>query len=52
MTMATNHRNGTENLSGTVEATNDKGIKVGGQWFNYSQFGPEQQRPSVVRRSS
>jgi len=45
MSMATNRRNGTENLSGTVEATNDKGIKVAGQWWNWSQYGPELPRP-------
>ena len=33
-----NGTNGTESLSGTVEATNDKGIKVGGQLFNDSQY--------------
>ena len=41
-------RNGTtstETISGQVEATNDKGIRLGGRWFNYSQFGPEQPRP-------
>jgi hypothetical protein len=32
--------NGTvaETLVGAVEATNDKGIKVQGRWFNFSQY--------------
>jgi len=33
-----NGTNGSETISGQVEATNDKGIKLGGGWFNYSQY--------------
>jgi hypothetical protein len=34
-----------ETVSGTVEATNPKGLKVGGQWFNWSQYGPALPHP-------
>src|SRR6266542_1892631 len=43
----------TETLSGLVEATNDKGIKVARRWFNYSQYAtvphPERGQCVVVR---
>jgi hypothetical protein len=36
--MADQDRNGVETVTGVVEATNVKGIKVGGRWWNYSQY--------------
>jgi len=51
--MAATNGTRTETLSGLVEATNDKGIKVGGRWFNYSQYAtvphPERGQRVVVR---
>ena len=35
-----NGRAPTQQLEGTVEATNAKGLKVGGAWVNVSQFRP------------
>src|SRR4029450_4536483 len=42
-------RNGTgqvETVSGRVEATNPKGIRVQGRWWNWSQYGPMLPRPT------
>jgi len=36
----TNGRVPTEQVEGTVEATNAKGLKIGGAWVNVSQFHP------------
>src|SRR5215471_16375565 len=35
-----NGRAPTESVEGTVEATNAKGLKIGGAWVNVSQFNP------------
>jgi len=37
---AMNGRVQTEEVEGTVEATNAKGLKIGGAWVNVSQFNP------------
>jgi len=48
--------NGTANghsaatLSGAVEAVNPKGIRLGGRWFNWSQYGPALPRPGKGQR--
>lgn len=34
----TNAQAPAEQLTGKVEATNDKGVKVGGEWHNYSKY--------------
>jgi hypothetical protein len=36
-TVTATHANATQAVKGTVEATNPKGIKVGGRWLNWSQ---------------
>jgi len=36
----------TEQIRGTVEQTNDKGVKVGGRWFNFSQYSKTTVRPA------
>lgn len=36
----TNSRVPTEQVEGTVEATNAKGLKIAGAWLNVSQFRP------------
>jgi hypothetical protein len=33
--------NGTEAIEGTVQAVNEKGVKVNGSWYNRSQYGPD-----------
>ena len=45
--MATKHL---ETLTGVVEATNDKGIKVQGVWANYSQYHPLTELPKPGQR--
>src|SRR5215469_14190593 len=35
-----NGRVQTQDVEGTVEATNAKGLKIGGAWVNVSQFNP------------
>jgi len=35
-----NGRTPTEDVEGVVEATNAKGLKIGGAWVNVSQFRP------------
>ncbi len=35
-----------ETVQGVVESVNPKGIKVAGQWFNYSRFAPDVPRPA------
>ena len=37
MTMP-NQAPGAETISGVVEAINPKGVKIAGQWFNYSRY--------------
>lgn len=38
MASTLNGRRGTDTGSGTIEAANDKGIKVNGAWLNYSKY--------------
>ena len=33
--------NGTETIEGTVQATNEKGVKVNSTWYNRSAFGQD-----------
>jgi hypothetical protein len=35
----------TEQIRGTVEQANEKGLKVGGRWFNFSQYSRTTVRP-------
>jgi hypothetical protein len=42
--MATD-RNDEQTVIGLVEATNPKGVKVEGRWWNWSQYGPRLPRP-------
>ena len=30
----------TETITGRVEAANDRGVKIGGQWYNVSRYRP------------
>ena len=36
----------TEQIRGTVEQANEKGVKVGGRWFNFSQYSKTTVRPA------
>ena len=38
--------NGTETIEGTVQATNEKGVKVNGTWYNRSAFGQDGPLPA------
>src|SRR5215469_13678492 len=42
-----NGRVQTEEVEGTVEATNAKGLKIGGAWVNVSQFNPIEKMPEA-----
>jgi len=35
----------TEQIRGTVEQANEKGLKIGGRWFNFSQYSKSTLRP-------
>jgi hypothetical protein len=37
--------NGPEAIEGTVQAVNEKGIKVNGAWYSRSQYGPDEPLP-------
>lgn len=38
---------GNELVRGTVEQTNEKGVRIDGRWFNYSQFSTVTTRPEA-----
>ena len=38
--------NGTRTLKGTVESVNERGVKVGGRWLNYSKWAGGMWAPS------
>ena len=46
MTMAYGQGGTTEQIRGTVEQANEKGLKVGGRWFNWSQYSKVTVRPA------
>ena len=48
--MTATNANATQRVASPVEATNPKGIKVGGRWLNWSQYGPPLPRPERGRR--
>ena len=37
--------NGAQVLEGTVESVNERGVKIGGQWLNYSKWAGEIAEP-------
>ncbi len=45
MTMQNGNSAPVETVAGLIEATNPKGIRIGGHWFNWSNFGPALERP-------
>ena len=42
-----NGRVQTQDVEGTVEAVNGKGLKIGGAWVNVSQFNPIEKMPEA-----
>ena len=42
-----NGRVPTQDVEGVVEATNAKGLKIGGAWVNVSQFNPIEKMPEA-----
>jgi hypothetical protein len=45
-----NGNNGTETIEGSVQAVNQKGVKLNGSWYNRSQYGPETALPTKGER--